>query len=174
MRPEKQQLVADIQALIEASNCLFLVTYKGLSAEDFGSLRSELEKVEAECHVVPNRLFLRAAEAAGQTELAGVELVGDAAMVGTGADPVATAKVLRDFGKDHPELGMRLGVLANKLYSAEEAIGMADLPSKEVLQAQLLGLLQAPASQLASVLNAKVASIVYVLNAYLRSKEEAA
>jgi large subunit ribosomal protein L10 len=53
-------------------------------------------------------------------------------------------------------------------------VALADLPPREVLQAQLLGLLQAPASQMVQVLNAKVASVVFVLNAYLCQKEKAA
>ena len=61
-----------------------------------------------------------------------------------------------------------------RLLTPADVDALADLPSREVLLAQLLGLLQAPGSQLVRVLNAKVASIVYVLDAYCKSKEQVA
>jgi large subunit ribosomal protein L10 len=67
---------------------------------------------------------------------------------------------------------VKLAVVEGALLNQADAFAMADLPSREVLLAQLLGLLQAPASQLVRVLNAKLASIVYVLDAYCKKKDE--
>lgn len=174
MRAEKTQLVHDIRALIDASPDLFLMGYTGLTAADFRALRGALAACGSECHVVPNRLLAIAAKEAGLSALSGTELKLDTAMVGGGEDPVAVAKVLRDFARTHDKAVVRMAVLEGKLLSASETTALADLPPREVLLAQLLGLLQAPASQLVRVLNAKVASVVYVLNAYLSEKEKAA
>jgi len=82
--------------------------------------------------------------------------------------------VLNDFGKKHEEAAVKVAVVEGTAIGPADVKQLADLPPKEVLQAQLLGLLQAPAGQLVRVLNAKVASVVYVITAYLNKKEEAA
>lgn len=173
MRPEKKQLVADIRAMIESSTCYFLVTYKGLTAASFESFRADLAEAQGECHVVPNRLFSRAAAELG-TELSKDGLVGDSAVVAALGDPVAVARVIREFGREHEGVTFKLAVLEGTVCSPEEASWLADLPSREVLLAQFLGLLQAPMGQLVGVLNAKVSSIAYVLNAYLSKQENEA
>jgi large subunit ribosomal protein L10 len=124
--------------------------------------------------VVPNKLLQIAAGELGLDQLKDAELVGDTALITGGADCVAVARAVRDFGKAHEHVTFKLAVVEGSVCSPEEAAQLADLPPKEVLQAQLLGLLQAPAGQLARVLNAKVASIAYVLSAYLSEKEKAA
>ncbi|MBT3379442.1 MAG: 50S ribosomal protein L10 [Lentisphaerae bacterium] len=173
MRPEKQQLVADIRTMLESSTCYFLVTYNGLTAADFESFRIDLAEAEGECHVVPNRLFKRAAADTG-AELPADALVGDSALVAALGDPIAVARVIRKFGRAHKDVGFKLAVLEGAVCSSEEAAELADLPSREVLLAQFLGLLQAPMGQLVSVLNAKVSSIAYVLSSYLDKQENEA
>ena len=175
MRPEKEQLVKDICGLIEPSPCLFLVTYKGLTAQAFEELRTTLEASAAQCHVVPNRLFKRAAAVCGMESVLETDLRGDTALVcGPETNPVTLAKTLTTFGKTHPQLTFKLGVIDGKPFGPDQAQELAKLPPREILLAQLLGLLQAPARQLVSVLNAKTTSVVYVLSAYLQNKEETA
>jgi len=174
MRAEKLQLVQDIAALLGSSTHLFLVSYKGLTVEQFAALRAELREVGAECHVVPNRLLRKAAESAGLDCLAGAELVGDTAIVTNGNDPVAVAKRLRTFARTAKGLEIKLGALESKLLQAAEVHELAELPPREVLQAVLLGVLQAPARNLACVLQQKTATIVYVLQAYIDSKQDVA
>ncbi len=174
MRPEKTQLVADIRALIEASNGLFLLTYEGLSAMGFGALRAALEEVGGECHVVPNRLLRRAADESGMADLAGTTFVGGTVLVTFDSDLVGVAKVVRDFARVHDVVAFKLAVADGQVCMAAEAAALADLPPKEILRAQLLGLLNAPAGQLVGVLNAKVAGVVHILSAYLSKKEQAA
>jgi large subunit ribosomal protein L10 len=174
MRAEKTQLVHDIRALIESSSSLFLIGFKGLTAADFRVLRSALSTCGSECHVVPNRLLKIAAAGSQLPALGQADLKLDTAMVSGGADPVGVAKALRDFAKTRAGAVLKLAVIEGKLCTGVQAVALADLPPKEVLQAQLLGLLQAPAGQLVQVLNAKVASVVFVLNAYLSQKEKAA
>jgi large subunit ribosomal protein L10 len=174
MRAEKTQLVKDIQALVESSSNLFLIGYKGLTTVDFSALRRVLLGCGAQCHVVPNRILKIAAGASGLTALGQAELKLDTALVTGGTDPVGVARVLRDFAKSHASAAIKLAVVERKLCTPAQAAALADLPSREVLQAQLLGLLNAPATRVVQVLNAKVASVVFVLNAYLSQKEKAA
>ena len=174
MRAEKEQLLNHLQGLLTASSGAFLMAYKGMKVIDFSALRKGLAASEAECHVVPNRLLKRAATGCGFTELADLKVAGETMLVSGGADPVKVAKVLADFGKDRKTLQFKAGLLSGKLLSVADTKALAELPSREVLLAQLLGLLQAPSRQLVTVLNAKVASVVYALNAYVGKKEQAA
>jgi large subunit ribosomal protein L10 len=123
---------------------------------------------------VPNTLVKKAAEKLGLENLAGVELSGDTALVSGSCDAVQIAKLVREFAKAKEQVKVKYGVLDGNLLTPADVDALADLPSREVLLAQLLGLLQAPGSQLVRVLNAKVASIVYVLDAYCKSKEQVA
>lgn len=171
MRHEKIQLVNDLSGLINTSNTLFLVTYKGLTVADFNDLRTKLADVDSECHVVPNRLFLRAAAECGLDSLAEYKLSGDSALITGGSDPVAVAKLIRKFGDAHEALKVKIGYMEGSMLESEAVAELAKLPGREILLAQLLGVLQGPSRQLAGVLHNRVASIVYVLNAYQQNQQ---
>ncbi len=173
MRAEKHQLVQDIQRLMGLSTGFFLIGYKGLTTAELTDLRNRLAAVGGQCHIVPNRLFKRAAAAIGAAAIGSVEVAGDNAMV-CGGDIVAVAKIVKEYAKSHDKAPVRLGVIDGHVITAAQVGELAELPPREVLLAQLLGVLQAPASNLARVLNAKLASVVYVLSAHLKNKEQAA
>lgn len=174
MRAEKTQLLNDLQGLLTASSGAFLMAYKGTKVSEFSTLRKGLAEVKSECHVVPNRLMKRAADGCGLTALGALRITGETLLVSGGADPVKVAKLLADFGKEHKSLTFKLGVLSGKLLTVEDTKALAQLPSREILLAQVLGLLQATPRQLVTVLSAKVASVVYALKAYADKKEQAA
>ncbi len=171
MRPEKKQLVEDIGRLLEPSPYIVLVTYKGLDVDEFEGLRQSLAEVGAECHVVPNRLLKRALNESQFEPVSRDTIVGDTAMVTGGDDAVAVAKVLRDFAKDHEALQVKIGAIGGQLLSSADVGKLAALPSREVLLAQLLGVIQAPSRNLVGVLHAKLAGVVYALKAYLDKKQ---
>ena len=173
MRAEKQQMVAAVSAMLKDRPAI-LISYQGLTANVFNEFRGKLTAIGAECHVVPNTLVKKAAEKLGLENLANVELTGDTALVSGSCDAVQIAKLVREFAKSKEQVKVKYGVLDGSLLTPADVDALADLPSREVLLAQVLGLLQAPGSQLVRVLNAKVASIVYVLDAYCKSKEQVA
>lgn len=174
MRAEKLQIREDIQKLLASSCGTFMMSYKGMKVADFSALRRNLAVVGSECHIVPNRILRYAARENGIQELADLRLTGETALVTGSKDPAAVAKVLRDFSRTRPVLVNKFGLLSGKLHAGEQMKALADLPSREILLSQLLGLLLAPAQQLVRVLNAKNASIVYVLKAYADQKEKVA
>lgn len=174
MRSEKKQLVNDIQTLLKTSSSFFMITYLGTSAEDFRSFRDELAQVDGECHVVPNRLFLKACEGLGLDDVCSKSLTDDSALVTGAGDLVTLAKVVKKFTESSKFINFKFAVLDGKYCSSDEAVKLADLPSREVLLATLLGTLQAPATQLVSIFNNVNTGIVNVINAYLKEKENAA
>lgn len=174
MRPEKQQLAQDIRQLIEPSAFVFLISYQGLEVDDFEALRTSLGACEAECHVVPNRMFRHAVQGTGAEILAELQLRGETAMVTGTGDAVAVAKALSDFMKDKEGVTVKGGSLDGRSLGPDGVGQLSKLPPREVLLAQLLGVLNGPARNLVGVLTSAKSGIVYALQAYLNSKEDAA
>lgn len=174
MRPEKQQLAEDIRQFVEPSPFVFLFSYKGLDVDQFNDLRARLAEQAAECHVVPNRLLRFALQGTDAQVLADHELEGETAMITGTGDAVAVAKALSSFIKtnDDEQVAVKCGALAGRKLSAADVAHLASLPSREVLLAQLLGVLNGPARNLVGVLAAAKSGVVYALQAYLNNQEQ--
>jgi large subunit ribosomal protein L10 len=164
MRPEKASIVEDLSSKLNASPFLIVVDYTGLKVDHFAELRKRLSESGAECHVVKNSMLRRAIEQAGWPEITDC-LEGQNAMVTGPSDICAAAKVLKSFAAEFTKPEIRGGVLDRAVLSVEQLVSLADLPPKEVLQAQLLGLLMAPATRLVRVLNEPAASLARLLQA---------
>ncbi|MFW5996383.1 MAG: 50S ribosomal protein L10 [Verrucomicrobiota bacterium] len=172
MRFEKQQLVNDIKEILDSTEHLFMVGYNGLRVSDLNKLREQLGEKGAECHVVPNMLFQKAAAETKFSCLNDDSVVcGDNAVIAGGEDAVVVAKTLKDFSKECDALSLKCGCLGENYLDTDEIVQLAELPSREQLLSQLLSVLQAPSRNLVSLLNTKVATIVYALNAYLDKKQ---
>ena len=116
--------------------------------------------------MVKNTFLKRAADEAGLAALGASDaLKGQSAIVVGEKDVCAAAKVLKVFKSEFQKPGLKLGVLDKALLSAGEVEALAELPAKEVLQAQLLGVLLAPLTKLVRTLNEPGASLARVLQA---------
>ena len=87
-------------------------------------------------------------------------------------DPVAPAKILNDFSKDHKALEIKAGILDGKVIALDEVKALAELPSREELLAKLVGSMQAPISGLVNVLQGTIRNFVYTLEAVRQKKEQ--
>ena len=125
---------------------------------------------KAEFHVVKNSSLRVAAKSLGLPEL-DTSLTGPTAIVVGGKNSPGVAKVLKTFFKEKQKLQVKVGVLSKKLISASDVDALADMPSLESLRAQLLGLLNQPASMFVRVLNAAPSGLVNVLQAKVRAAE---
>ncbi|OGV45157.1 MAG: 50S ribosomal protein L10 [Lentisphaerae bacterium GWF2_44_16] len=172
MRVEKTQLVSDIGKLLNDSSFMYFVSYKGLSVKDFSEFRGALAQHDAKCHVLKNRLIKKAAELKGITALGNLKLREDTALITGKGDPGAVAKAIETFLKTHEALAPKGGLIEGELLSGSDVKAIASIPPREVLYAQLVGVIQAPTRNLVTVLNAKVASLVNVLNAYKNKLSE--
>ena len=166
MRSEKTYLVNLIGSALTGSDYVYFISYQGLKVKDFSALRNQLANIGGCCHVFKNTMVKKAAELNQLDALKDFELTGSTAVVFGKGDPGAAAKVLVDFGKANEVVEAKGGYFEGALLSPAEVGEIAALPSKEVLYAQLLGVLQGPARNLVSLLNNKAASILNVLNAY--------
>ena len=166
MRSEKTVMVNYIADLMESSAFVYFISYKGLDVSSFNKFRDDLFEQGAECHVLKNRLIKKAAELKEVNELASLELKGDTAIVCGQGDPGAVAKVIKEFSDDNEVLAAKAGYLDGSILSSAEVEAIASLPSREILYAQLLGVLEAPKRNFVSVLNNSVSSIVNVVSNY--------
>jgi large subunit ribosomal protein L10 len=163
MHPAKATIVEDIVGRLNDSPFLFVADYTGLKVPQFAELRNRLYAVGAEFHVVKNTFLRRALSDAGMPELDGLR--GQNAIVTGKQDVAAAAKVVKTFASEAKKLALRGGIVDRLLVSTDQLNAIADLPSRDVLLATFLGVLQAPASQLVRVLNEPAASLARVLQA---------
>jgi large subunit ribosomal protein L10 len=164
MRPEKTIIVEDIRGKLKASPYLLIVDYSGMKVPHFETLRTRLGEAGAKMNVVRNTFLRIAAKDLSMPELSD-SLSGQTAMVTGETDICAAAKILKSFAAEFQKPSVRAGVLDNAPLTAKQVADLADLPSKDVLRAKLLGLLQAPAGQLVRLLNEPAASLARVLKA---------
>ncbi len=164
MRPEKPTIVEDVKLRLANSPFLIVVEYGGMNVNHFAELRNRLAGAGATLTVIKNTFLRRSIKDAGYPEL-DAHLTGQTAFVVGEKDICASAKILKTFAAEFEKPTIRAGILDNSVLTTDEVIALADLPSKEVLQAQLLGLLLQPATRLVRTLNEPAASLARVLQA---------
>lgn len=166
MKDQKQLIIDDILARINGSPFMLVADYTGLTVTDFGELRNRLRAAGSECHVVRNTYVKRAAKVAELPEELQELLAGQTAIVTGEEDICGAAKVLKNFAKEFSKTSVKAGVLDGKLLNSGQVTELASLPPREVLLAQFLGVLQAPATKLVRVLNEPASALARVLKAW--------
>ena len=151
-RNEKAAVVTDVAAQVARSQTLALAEYRGLTVEHMNKLRVDARAKGVYLHVLKNSLARRAV-AGTPFECAAGAMFGPL-IYGFSQDAVAAAKVIADFAKGNDKLVIKAGAYAGKVLDANGVKALAAIPSKEVLLAQLLGLMQSPISRLARVVAA--------------------
>lgn len=151
-RNEKAAVVTDVAAQVARSQTLALAEYRGLTVEHMNKLRVDARAKGVYLHVLKNTLARRAV--AGTPFECAAEAMSGPLIYGFSEDAVAAAKVIADFAKGNDKLIVKAGAYAGKALDANGVKALAAIPSKEVLLAQLLGLMQSPISRLARVVAA--------------------
>ena len=165
-RPEKVAVVEEVREHLGSSSAAILTEYRGLKVGDLATLRRQLRTAGADYKIFKNTLVRRATADTDRASI-GAFLDGPTAIVFVRDDVGPVAKVLRDFGRAHPELIVKGGLLGTQLLDANGATALAELPSRDVLLAQLAGAIAAPMRQFASLLQALPRSLAYGLSALI-------
>jgi large subunit ribosomal protein L10 len=170
MRPAKQFLVDEVEAHLRKSDYVYLANFDRITVADVGVFREKLRAEQAEFHVVKNSVLRVAAK---KLDLPDLEewLIGPTAIIVGGGNPTGVARVIRDFTGSTQKGSVKVGVLEKRTYGAEQVKVLADLPSLDVLRAQLLSLFSTPARSLLFVFNAVPSGILNVLQARVRESE---
>jgi len=148
----KEQIVSEYVEKVGKAKSFVLIDYRGLTVAEDTAMRNELRKNNVEYKVIKNRLVLRALNQAGIEGFDKV-LEGPTAMAISYEDAVAPAKVLTENAKKLNKTAIKGGVVEGKVMTVEELAKVATIPSKPVLVAQFLGMLQTPVRSLAVVLS---------------------
>ena len=149
---EKQAVVAEVGAQVAQAQTIVLAEYRGIEVGDITRLRANARQSGVYLRVLKNTLARRAVQGTPFEGLA-EQMVGPL-LYGISADAVAAAKVVHEFAKTNDKLVIKAGAYNGKVMDVAGVTALATVPSKEVLLAQLLGLLQSPVSGLARVLAA--------------------
>lgn len=172
-RERKEELVAKYVDLLKQSDAVFIAEYKGLTVKKLQDLRAEARKSGGVVYVTKNTLLLKALEEVGMaapTEQMKGQL---ATSFSLGGDATSMAKTILEYAKKEELLTVKGGVLGKNFLSAKQVDDLSKLPGLDQLRAQLIGVISAPARNVASVIAGGVRQVVNVLDAYTR-KDEAA
>ena len=169
-KENKQEQVAQMHERLMRAKAVFLADFRGMNVGQATNLRNELRSASVEYKVFKNTLLDLAAKGTDMECLAPY-LAGPTAIAISYDDPVSAAKVLSKFAKDpQGKFVLKAGVLTGKLLDVKQIQALADLPSREVLIAKMLGSMQAPATNFVGVLAALPGSLVRALDA-IRAKK---
>jgi large subunit ribosomal protein L10 len=170
--PRNQQMLAELRQSLESRSSFYLVNYQGLTALGLSDLRKTLRKDGAQLIVAKNTLINIALQDKGFDFSA--TLSGPTALVVVGEDPVSPVKTLVEYAKKNDKgiPAAKGGVLDGAKIGPERFEAIANLPSKDVLRAELLGVLQSVASDLVGTLQGKLQEFVGILDAKVQQAEQ--
>lgn len=153
---EKQAVVAQLVDTLKNAPSGVLVNYEGITVSEDTQLRNELRKANVHYSIVKNTLVRRALDDAGLSELDDVLHGTTSLAVGTDEDPIAPMRVIQKFAKSlgDDRFHMKAGFMDGKVLPLEDLTALAELPPKDQMLAQLLGMMLAPLTSLAVVLKA--------------------
>ena len=164
----KKEQVKNIQAKIEKAASVVFVDYRGITVADDTAMRTALRAAGCDYQVCKNRLMKIALDNCG-IDCLDDKLEGTLAVAFSYDSEIDAAKVLKKFA-DNEKVKLQFGLVNKQFADVAELKALAELPSKEILVAKLLGMLNAPATGLVSVLNGPIRSLAYALNAVAKAK----
>ena len=165
MNAAKEIIIDGLLERINNSPFLIVVSYAGMNVPQFEEIRNRLHEVGATFHVSKNSYIKRAIKNAELPEELNQHLAGQSAIVSGDSDVCAAAKILKNFSAEFDKPEVHAGAMEGSYLSKDEVMALASLPSREVLLAQFLGVLEAPASKLVRTLNEPGAALARVLQA---------
>ncbi len=167
---QKKQVVQQIKDKIEKAQSVVLVDYRGLNVEEVTDLRKKYTEAGVEYKVYKNTLMRFAFKEAGLEEF-NKNLTGPNAIALSYEDAVSAAKITNQYAKENEKLEIKAGIVDGNVIDIEGIKALANIPSREVLIAQVLGGLNSPITGFVNVLQGNIRNLVYVLNAISEQKE---
>jgi large subunit ribosomal protein L10 len=170
MNPDKKIIIDELLDRVNGSPFVLVLEYTGMTVPQFTELRNRLGGVGSECHVAKNSYMKKALSEAGLPDL-GDALIGQTAFITGQSDVCGSAKIVKNFEKEFKKPAMRAGILDGNVLDEKQVRSLADLPSREVLLSQLLGVINAPATKLLRTINEPGASLARVIQAKFKPQD---
>lgn len=171
-KPEKEAAVQEIREKLAKSHGVVLTNYRGLNVSTLTELRRKLGEAGVELKVVKNTLTRIASKEVGLGDLERY-LEGPTAIAFAMGDPVAPAKIISEFTRDHKEMEIKGGALQGKVIGPDDVRSLAELPSREVMLGRVAATVAAPISGLARALAGTMRNLAYAVDAVRRQREGA-
>jgi large subunit ribosomal protein L10 len=169
-KKRRAELVTQYSELMKKSEALVITSYLGLRVKNIDQLRRKVRESAGEFHVVKNTLAAVALKEAGlpvpDDLLAGSSAIGFAF-----TDVPGVAKAISDFAKESEFVKVKGGVMGSKVLNTQQVTALASLPPLPIVRAQLLGLINTPATRLAGTIASSVRQVVNVVKAYSEKSE---
>jgi ribosomal protein L7/L12 len=168
--PQKEETVAQLREKVETSQATFLAEFRALPMPALTALRRQIREAGGELKVVKNTLL----RLATQDTPAHLDeyLTGPTAAVFAYSDPVAVAKAVAAFMRDNKNFSLKGGFFEGRVYPGDQVRALADMPTREQLQAQVVGSIMSPLTGFVGTLNGTVASFVFTLMAIADKRRE--
>lgn len=163
-KEEKAVIVSQLREAFSGYQVLIVTDYRGLDVKSMNELRRQLCESDVTFRVVKNTLLRIASEGSDVAQIQDI-FEGPTAVAISTKDPVAPAKVLKEFAKGHDALRIKGGILSGKPLTVEDIEGLASLPDRDVLLAQLLSVMNASQFGLVNVLTGVIRGFLNVLHA---------
>ena len=169
----KYELVDGLKEKLSKTKAVFVAEYRGLTVAQSTALRKKVREAGGELKISKNTLLRIAMKEAGLAELPEDLTKGPNIYALCYDDPVAVAKVLKEYANDKTQKAFILkgGLLESQQLNLAQLMALADLPSKEVLRGQVVRTIAAPLSGLVNVLSGTMRNFVTCL-AQIRDKKE--
>lgn len=167
---KKQQVVQEIEQKLRDATLVVFTDYRGLTVQEMTELRNSLRAPGVEYKVLKNTMTEFALKNLGYDAVV-EHIEGPNAVLFSNEDPVTPTKAIYDFIKKYKKLSVKVGIVEGKMIGADQVKALADLPSREVLVAQVLGTMQAPITGFVTVLNANIAGLARALDQIREQKQ---
>jgi large subunit ribosomal protein L10 len=161
-RDEKSAAIEEIAAQIEGAEAIFAVDYRGITVSQAADLRGRLRESDASFRVVKNRLTKLAADKAGEDRLTDL-LEGPTALTFVHGDTAGAAKAISTFNREHKVLAFKGGFMDGLTLDEETFKSIARLPSRQVLDGQLAGIVASPLTGLVRGLGSMISGLALQL-----------
>ena len=170
---EKQRVAEELHEALREHGTIYLTDFTGLNVKAITEFRSQLREQGLGYRVVKNTLMRRALDGLDLPDLSG-HLEGPTALILSESDPVAPAKVVKEFAKEHDDRPViKIGVVDRREVAPEQIARMADLPSREQLLGSIAGSLTAGVGGIAGALNALIRDIAHMIGEVAKKNEAA-
>lgn len=170
-RAQKSESIETLKGVFADAGAVVVTHYLGLTVAEMTDLRGRLRKEGASLKVVKNTLVQKALD--GSKGEAGDALFTGPVAIAYGPDPVSAAKVATEYAKGNDKFVVVGGIMGDVVLDAKGVGALATLPSLDQIRAQLIGLINAPATKVAGVLQAPAGQLARVFNAYATKSDAA-